>query len=460
MIMFIALVYCSLNTFISNDDLPYSFYDRTSVRVTNIIQIIKTQIHDYSYINSRVFIHSIVQFLLIFGKNLWSILNPIVIILNFYIINKIIKLYVKNNNKLFNYIFGFICFLLLASYKWLIYWVAGSVNYVWMSLLLILFVYLYLKYDFHKTYVLNMIIILILSILHESLFVFSVVFVIFNIIYDFVFEKRIIKKKFLLFIPLIISGAFLFLSPGTLSRIDNSEWSSYNFFEKVYLAFPIISKNLYYVKTIHNILPIIYIVIVITKLFTYKVNNKYILIVPMCLLFISLLIFNNEWIYLILSILMIISVFYINYKDNINKLILIFVCYYAVAYSMCLTIEYISGRPNYFVLIFIILLSTLYLQDILKEKILKRMILVLIPIFIYLLTNEIHIYTEIGKVHKERLDSIENYSEGTLYLKELEEKYAAYHIDANLPAGKDYYTYGFFINYYNLPKGINIEYIK
>jgi len=86
MIMFIALVYCSLNTFISNDDLPYSFYDRTSVRVTNIIQIIKTQIHDYSYINSRVFIHSIVQFLLIFGKNLWSILNPIVIILNFYII--------------------------------------------------------------------------------------------------------------------------------------------------------------------------------------------------------------------------------------------------------------------------------------------------------------------------------------------------------------------------------------
>lgn len=460
LIVFIILMYCSLNTFIANDDLPYSFFDRTPTRVTNIVQIIKTQIHDYTYINPRVFIHSVVQFLLIFGKKLWSVLNPIVIILNFYIINKTIKLYIKKENKLFNYIFGFVCFLILFGYKWLIYWVAGSVNYVWTTLILFASIYLYLKYDFHKNYILNMLIILILSILHEALFVFAVIFVIFNIIYDYIFEHKINKKKFLLFIPLIMSGAFLFLSPAVLYRIDSTNWNNYNFFEKVYLSFPVISKNIYYIKTIHNVLPCIFISIVLLKLFRYNKKGKYIFIIPIISLIIPILVFENNWLYLVLSILLILSVFYINYNDNRNKLSLIFISFYGVAYSMCLTIEYLYGRPNYFILIFIILLSTLYIYDIFKEKDIKKLIWILIPILIYLLLNEIHIYTKIGKVHKERINSIENYSGGTLYLKELEEKYAGYHIDANLSGVKGYYTYGFFINYYNLPKNIEIEYIK
>ena len=69
LLFFVALVYCSINTYVMNDDLGYSFFYRTSTRVTNILQIIKNQVSDYFIVNSRVFIHAIVQFLLIFGKN-------------------------------------------------------------------------------------------------------------------------------------------------------------------------------------------------------------------------------------------------------------------------------------------------------------------------------------------------------------------------------------------------------
>ena len=92
LLVFLSLFYCSLSTFIINDDLPYSFFYRTDVRVTNIIQVFKNQVADYFNISSRVFVHMIVQFLLIFGKNLWSVLNPIAIIISMILIGKIINI--------------------------------------------------------------------------------------------------------------------------------------------------------------------------------------------------------------------------------------------------------------------------------------------------------------------------------------------------------------------------------
>ena len=80
-LLFGILVYCHFNTFIINDDLPYSLFFRGPNRITNLKEVLINQIFDYSHISARVFIHIIVQALLIFDKNLWSILNPLVIIL-------------------------------------------------------------------------------------------------------------------------------------------------------------------------------------------------------------------------------------------------------------------------------------------------------------------------------------------------------------------------------------------
>ena len=78
-LFYLILVYCHFQTFIINDDLPYSLYFRVNDRITDLKGVIINQIFDYSHISPRVFIHTMVQLLLIFNKDLWSILNPLVI---------------------------------------------------------------------------------------------------------------------------------------------------------------------------------------------------------------------------------------------------------------------------------------------------------------------------------------------------------------------------------------------
>lgn len=457
----ITSIYASLNTLIVNDDLGYSFLYRTSTRITNIFQVLKMQISDYKIVSSRVFIHTIVQTLLIYGKNLWSVLNPIVIILNFYLINKIVKLYVKNNNKIFNYILGLMCFMLLISYKWMIYWVAGSVNYVWSSSLLFCFIYLYLKHDFHKNIFINMFLILIISILHESTFVFTTVFVIFVFIYEYLFKKILDKKKLLLFIPLIISAIFLFLGPGTLSRMNS--YSDLSLIEKFKLSLPVVSFNIYNIKNINNIMPILFLGLTLVKLFKSNVKIKYVFILSIFITIFFILYFNNNWFYFVLSILVILSTIYINYEDDRNKLSIIFISYYAVCYSLCLTIEYVSGRPNYFIFIYMMFLIILYMYDILNINFIKKLSFIFLLILLILITIEIYIYNYIGSIKQDRLVSIQKYinkETDKLYYKKIEDKYYLYQMDMNEPVTKDYYAYRYFLDYYNLPSDTIIQFVE
>ena len=71
-ILYAILCYCHFNTFVSNDDLLYSFYRPTNERVTNLIQVLKENIRYYMNTNGRFIVHCIVMTLLIFGKSLWA----------------------------------------------------------------------------------------------------------------------------------------------------------------------------------------------------------------------------------------------------------------------------------------------------------------------------------------------------------------------------------------------------
>lgn len=459
-LFFITMLYAGLNTLIINDDLGYSFLYRTPKRITNIIEVLKMQISDYRIVSSRVFIHTIVQTLLIFGKNVWSFLNPLVVILNFYYINKIVKLYVKDN-KVFNYIYCLILFLLMANYKWIIYWVAGSVNYVWTSALLFAYIYIYLKYGFSKKNWLNILLLLILSIMHESTFVFSFIFILFIIIYEYIFNKKFDKKMLLLFIPLIISGIFIFLGPGTLSRMNS--YSELSLLEKLKISLPVISLNLYNLKDINNIIPIVFILTTIIRLFKYKENNKYIFIILNIICILVSVLSNNNIFYFILSILILFSNFYINYKENRNELNILLLSFYAIAYSLCLTEDYISGRPNYFVFIYMIFMSLIYFYEIFDKKAINKSIIFITIVFMFLLVKECYIYNKIGNLKNDRLIAIEKYKNGDtdkLYYRLMDEKYYIYQIDLNQPLSKDYYSYKYFIDYYNLPEDTEFEFIN
>ena len=113
---------------------------------------------------------------------------------------------------------------------------------------------------------------------------------------------------------------------------------------------------------------------------------------------------------------------------------------------------------------YIIFISIKLLNDIiLKNKISKKISYIIIPILsLLLVSNEVIIYKEIGNYHKQRIKEINEYlkspNDKILYLTKIPKKYHNYHMDINLP-DKDWFTYDKFINYYNLPKDIEIVYI-
>lgn len=463
-IVFLILVYCSFNTFLSNDDLPYSFFYRTNTRVTNIIQVFKNQVADYFNISSRVFVHMMVQFLLIFGKNLWAVLNPFVIIINFLLINRIVKTYLPKSNNLINFIISSILFLLLFRYKWLFYWVAGSVNYIWTSTILLLFINYYLNKGWSKNIYLNLLIILFVSILHESLLIFMIFFIIFDILYEKIIKKTITKNKFLFFIPLLISIVFLLFGPGTFSRINsNNTWSNLSIFEKLALSIPVVSKNLFNLRDIKNILPIVYLILLLISLLKSKLKYKNILIIFLILISSICLFTNNGWFYFILVVLIFLIDSYYNIFEEREKNVIIHLSMLAIVFSMIITNDYANSRPNYFYYLYLIYSSVILFNQLFEKINYKRILPCLYVLLLVLLLHEAIVYNKIGRIHEVRLDQIKQAIENkndVLYLKKIPSKFSLYHIDTNEPSSKDYFAYKYYIDYYKLNDKIVIEFVE
>jgi len=462
--VFVSFVYCSFNTLILNDDLPYSFFYRTDVRITNLLQVFKNQVADYFNINSRVFVHMIVQTLLIFGKNLWSILNPMIILFNMIVIGKIVSLYVKKFNKIINLILCITMFLLMFSFKWLFYWVAGSVNYLWTSLVLLLFTYYYLKNGWSKNIKLNMFLVLIVSILHESLLIYMTIFIISTILYEKFINKKEIKKLLLLFIPLIISYCFLLLGPGTLGRMaSDSNWDKLNLIEKLNLSLPAVSLNLFRLDTLYNVLPSLFIICLIINLLLNKDKKSFCMIGLLILNIILIFIFKNNWLYFILVVLIFLIDLYNNYKKNRLLLSIVHLSMLAVVYSMAITPDYLNARPNYFYYLYLIIMICITFYNINKEKIKKIVSALIFIIMIFLVGVECKNYYEIGKIKDSRINSINKCIKDEckiLYFKKAPIYLQNYQIDINQPITRDYFAYEYFIDYYKLPDDTIIKFKK
>ena len=71
-------------------------------------------------------------------------------------------------------------FLLLYNYKYIIYWVAGSINYVWVFLIMLLFMLYYIKEGFKKP-LLTFTLCLCTSILCEASAIFVIVILVFDL---------------------------------------------------------------------------------------------------------------------------------------------------------------------------------------------------------------------------------------------------------------------------------------
>lgn len=458
---FLILAYTHFNTFVANDDLPYSFLYRGSDRITSLGQVLANQLADYKNLNARFFVHCILQSVLIFGKSLWSILNPLMIVISMVMLLKIIKLKTKNFNNFLSVIIFISCFLLMINYKWVIYWVAGSINYVWVFTFLSIILYLFYKYGFCKYKVVNTIIIAILCAICECTMVFTICFVICNFVLSIIKNKKIDYSYFIYFLG-FLGSLVLLLSPSTALRMGSDEvWSSLSLIQKLLTSIPVVSKNLFNLTNIYNVLPYIFIFSVIASL--RKLNTKYSNISILIIIINIVLIYfvNNNWLYFTLTLLLVNGEFYCHIKNNKTEFLNLSLAMYAVIFFNILIPLYYAARPNYYFYLYMIFyfVYTLNYLDILNEFKENRIfiIIVLLP-FLTLFGNEIYVYTKIGNYYSERLKEIEEYKNtrnGDLILTKIPEKYCNYHIDINEPT-KDWFTYKYFLDYYDLDENTNI----
>jgi hypothetical protein len=456
LVFYIALVFCHLQTFVINDDLPYSLYFRVDNRITDLKGVVINQIFDYSHISPRVFIHFIVQSLLIFNKTLWSFVNPLIIvgivILMSYILYNITG---KKGKPLYFVLASIVAFLLLYNYKYLVYWVAGSVNYVWVFLVLLLFLLYYFKIGFEKKPVLTFIICLFTSILCEVASIFVIVFLICDLFVKLFIEKsdkKIIIKYFFYLLGSIGGFLFLMLAPSNIGRMAGSdEFSGYSILDKLMIAIPVIST---YTFNGFNLYMMYF-------MYIKNLKGKYVYSVLIFLVFVFALLFNNGWLFFLLAIALLCLQIYILIINKDFHLIGILLGAYAVLYALAITPDYYACRTGFHTSLIIALFTIynfVYYKDI--SKLFKVIICLLCVITIIL---EIVIYNYIGSVKKQREESLNDVISGktnVLEFKLIKTPYVKFHIDANSPTDKSYWAYAAFEDYYKLPENIEFKIIK
>ena len=459
-VLFFILVYCHINTMILNDDLPYSLFFRANNRITDVIGVLKNQFSDYFNINARVFLHCIVQFLLIYDKNLWSIFNPFVIVITIYLISYFIKLITKTEIKeIYLIILSIIGYLLLYKFKYLIYWVAGSVNYVWVFLIIIAISIYYFRFGLLKYKRITCLICLFCSMVCEALAIFIISLVAVDLFVNLVFrkkDKKIIKYYVIYLILALLGFSFILFAPSTLNRLDGgNEWKTLSLIDKLKITTPVISSNIFMVS-IYNLYPLIYYFSLVYYFFKISIKKGVASLSLILFLYVFCFFIGGlSWLIFSGLLFFIQSLIFIKHKDY--ELLSLLVGSYLVAYSLCVTNEYLYGRVNFHFMLFNYIFS-LYNYFIVAKKfqILK---VFSILIMIVLILFEIVIYTYIGIVKNDRVKSIKLVQSGKTNILEtrlIKSPFDRFHVDANSPIDKKYWAYAAFKDYYKLPEDIEI----
>ena len=318
-----------------SDDYTYMYKYDNFERIKNISDIFFSMKDHYFLWGGRVLAHSLASVFLLLPKNIFNICNSIMYTIFIYLIYLIGR---RNNKDNYNYLFIIHLLILFIniSFGEVTLWLTGSCNYLWTSVIILLFLYL-----FHKENK-NVIIFSILGILagmcNEN-FSLSIIFV---CILFVIFNKNYRNKNnYIGIIFLIIGYLFLFLAPGNFIRASAG----------VNNIITITQKTLYLIK----VFSLLIIFILLLSYVLYKKNKLkkdyliYILGSIICILFlvvaptfslratIGTLIYNliiiidilfsfkfdlNKYIYLILGIIYLISYLYtLQDTYNLNKYI-------------------------------------------------------------------------------------------------------------------------------------------
>ncbi len=269
----ILMYFLNLDTPILRDDCYYS------INVNSISDIIKFQFGEhYQTMNGRAISHTIVQFMaVIVGKGVFNFLNAIMFSLFIYFIYKHIETGEKANiNSLFLlFTVFFVAWFLLPDQYATMLMIAGSLNYLWSSVLVLGYILLFTKrIALSKSIPLWQLVGFFLISLLTGAFVefYSVAvfpaLIVWLLINKIKFNKAIIVSLSGFFVGLL----FVVLAPGNFVRLDETA-STTSLIKKILVNFPFHLFVSNYIWIIILLIAFFYIVVRYKKGFSLLKEN-------------------------------------------------------------------------------------------------------------------------------------------------------------------------------------------
>lgn len=148
---FVMVYLLNKNTHFTSDDFRYHFMYESFLpaenvsRITNLKDIFYSMYNHYFMWGGRITAHALVQFILIFNKNIFNIVNSL------FFVGLIILIYMHCNvNKKVNValLIGIILslFFFIPQFGLTVLWVSGACNYLWCAFIILLFLLPYRVY--------------------------------------------------------------------------------------------------------------------------------------------------------------------------------------------------------------------------------------------------------------------------------------------------------------------------
>ena len=230
----IGIIFYIMNvlTPLSADDYKYAFIIGEDEPIKNLADIFKSQYNHYFTMNGRFIPHFFVQlFTGILGKHIFNVVNTIIFIcfIHLLLINTIQskELYYK-----FSSIICFLLFFLFPVFCEVFLWISGCLNYLWVSVLLLLFHHLLMRCkEDTQHYILLIVFGIICGWTHEGI----VIAMLGGYFFYFLFNKNeLYKSRFYLLTGLCIGIAFVVLSPGIRERASSNNTSLIQLFNVIF----------------------------------------------------------------------------------------------------------------------------------------------------------------------------------------------------------------------------------
>lgn len=271
-IYFMMLILNLLTPLIA-DDYSYSL-NLDGTRINSIIDVLNYQWWHYFNWGGRTISHTIAQLFLLFPKILFSIINPMIYVALIYLI----YLHIKRNREekpLYLILIHLTLWFVLPVFGQTCLWLIGSCNYLWTTVLILLFLWIYRK-DNKEDSIFNIFWMFIFGLLagwtNENTS-FGLIIATAGIMLTDKLEnkkKKLPKFKCAGLIGNIIGFLILILAPGNYARANEIK-------DNTFILIKIIKRTIQYTITLTNyLLPLfIALVILISIYIFYKKNiNK------------------------------------------------------------------------------------------------------------------------------------------------------------------------------------------